>query len=380
MKIHTKFMFLVIGLAVIVGSCKHERQEESYIKKVELTEETIAVGIYKATGVKLENLKYISEAINIDGGIVYVTLTDADILKTKLDNIDVVLFPAMQEEEEIIALEDELVEIFKDFIVKKGKGVVGICNGSMILTSTPDKQTLDLVNVKLNTEDKNEFNEGIIEFKLTEEGEKIFPELTNSDKVFVNYQKGPTLEIIDDSEEDCKIIGGKLSQDINIPLFIADKTGLGKIFIINAHPEVTPGMRWMIPRIIRWVYGRESISYDSNVMRPGLFSNEIILNDELNQEIDILLKDLDNEDEDVQIEAMDKLQDLYPLAASEKVRSLLHEKNDDVKLRAAQFLVDIEFTAAIKDLEKAIKKERSRKVKQQLAAFEMQLEQMLEQN
>ena len=80
------------------------------------------------------------------------------------------------------------------------------------------------------------------------------------------------------------------------------------------------------------------------------------------------------------ISAMDDLQVLYPLAAAEKIRTLLIEKNDDIKLRAAEYLVDIEYTRALNDLKMVIRKERSKKVKEKLIAYRNDMEEMLEQN
>jgi len=66
--------------------------------------------------------------------------------------------------------------------------------------------------------------------------------------------------------------------------------------------------------------------------------------------------------------------------AHDEVRKMLLEKDDDLKLQAARYLVEIEYTRAIDDLKLAIKIERNRKVKEQLADLQLKLENMLEQN
>ncbi len=80
------------------------------------------------------------------------------------------------------------------------------------------------------------------------------------------------------------------------------------------------------------------------------------------------------------IAAMDELQNYYPWLAAENVRPLLSERNDDLKLRAAKYLVDIEYTLAIDDLINAIKKERSKKTKAKLILYKESLERMIDQN
>ena len=156
--------------------------------------------------------------------------------------------------------------------------------------------------------------------------------------------------------------------------------GNGKVFISNVHPETTPGMRWMIPRIVRWVFNKEFILYDENVCRPGFINEETILTEELRREIDSLLNILESGNGKEKLSAMDELQVTYPWFGVEKVRTLLYDKNDDIKLRAAEYLVDCEYTLALDDINKSIRKERNRKVKDKLREYKTALERMLEQN
>ena len=376
-----KLIPVIVTLIVffILVSCNRTSQDSEYIKKVALNQETIAVGIYKATGFEYPNIKYIAEALKIDGGIVYVTLTDADVLKTKLENIDVILFPGMLNGQKIEKFDDEIADIFKNFISKNGKGAIGICNGGGILTNSQDCQSLGLVNIELKENSLTNFNAGIIKFKLSEQGVKLFPELDGFDNLMIDFNQGPEIKILD-TISDINVLGEIANAEASFPMFITSKHGKGKIIITNGNPESTPGMRWMIPRMVRWSINKEFISYDNNVFRPDLLVNEVNLNEDLKSKIEKLLTQLDEGKKDEIISAMDELQEIYPWIAAEKVRYLLIEKNDDIKLRAAKYLVDVEYTLAIDDLRKLIKNERSKKVKEQLIAFKRELESMIEQN
>ena len=139
-------------------------------------------------------------------------------------------------------------------------------------------------------------------------------------------------------------------------------------------------MRWMIPRIVRWIYNKDFVYYNRNVFRPDLFTTEVKLDEELNTKLEKLLKQLEVGKKSEIIAAMDELQEIYPMIAADEVRSLLVEKNSDIMLRAAKYLVDIEYTLAIDDLKKLIKRERSKKIREQLKGFKIELENMLEQN
>ena len=265
-------------------SCQNKKKDNAFIKKVQLSEETIAVGIYKPTGIELNNVQYIAEAINIDAGIVYVTLTDADILKTKLENIDVIIFPGLKNSESIDIMDDEIEDIFKNFITKKGKGALGFCNGAQILTNSEENSSLELIDVKIVKNDKK-FN-GLLKLNLTEKGLDLFPELRDKEEMFIKYNSDVTFDIQNNSDVEANVIVNRLVDDTNIPIFISSKCGKGKLFLITAHPETTPGMRWMIPRIIRWLYGKDPVWYDKNIVRTDLFNQQIEFNDEFIAQVD----------------------------------------------------------------------------------------------
>ena len=372
------YIIMVMSLGLILGSCQNKKKDDTYVKKVQLSEETIAVGIYKPTGVETKNVQYIAEAINIDAGIVYVTLTDAEILKTKLENLDVVVFPDIKNGEKIIAIEDEIEQIFKDFIIKKGKGALGFCNGASMLISSEENNSLELVDVTLT--EKEEKRNGLLQFEITDLGADLFPEFKENQLLFVNYNSDVAFNIKEENNSGVQVMGIWNENDTEMPMFIGSKCGAGKLFLSAAHPETTPGMRWMIPRIIRWVYGKESVWYDNNVVRPELYQEQFIFTDEVLEKIDDLKNTIAKGDKNEKLAAIDEMQNLYPWFAAEEVKELLAHKNKDLKLRAAEFLVDIEYTYALNDIKEAIKDERSRKTKDQLKEYEAALEQMMEQN
>ncbi len=378
MKRSIPIIFTLIVFFILV-SCNRTNKDDEYIKKVALNQETIAVGIYKATGFEYPNIKYIAEALKIDGGIVYVTLTDADVLKTRLENIDVILFPGMLNCQKIEKFDDEIADIFKNFISKKGKGAIGICNGGGICTNSQDYQSLGLVNIELIENSLTNFNAGLIKFKLSEQGVKLFPELDGFDNLIIDFNQGLEIKILDTISE-INVLGEIADAEVSFPMIITSKHGKGKIVITNANPETTPGMRWMIPRMVRWSINKKFISYNNNVFSPGLPAHEGPRGQHPSGKTKNRIWQLDEGKKDEIISAMDELQEIYPWIAAEKVRSLLIKKNSDIKIRAAKYLVDIEYTIAIDDFKKLIKNERSKKVKEQLVAFLNELENMLEQN
>ncbi len=374
-------VYLAIACCVMLfsASCKNGNQKDTYIKKLERNKESIAVGVYKPNDTDVVYVKEIIEALKIDGGIVAVTFNNEDIKRTKLDNIDVLLIPGFKKDSGLIPVNEEIKAIIKKFVESRGKGVVGICNGSNVLTASKKSNTLNLIDLKMVEPGVAENNHGIMPFELTEKGKEIFPELKSSQNLFIDFHNGPFIEMDYNTNQSLFLVGNKLDEKDSIPFFVSGKAGKGKIFVTTAHPETTPGMRWMIPRMVRWVIGRDLVSYGQNVVRPDFFTEQITITKDFSDMIDEQIDLLVNGDKNQKIKAMDKLQHFYPWLAAEKVIPLLSDQSDKVKLRAADFLTEIEYTAAIPDIENAIKKEKRRKTREQLLVFEADLKNMIEQ-
>jgi len=370
------YLLSICSFLIILASCKNRGEKETFVKKLERNKESIAVGVYKPNENDVMYTREIIEALKIDGGIVAVSLDHEDIKRSKLENIDVLIFPEYRYE---IKIDDYLMDIIKDFSVKKGKGIVSLGNGCRILSLNDNNRGLNLVPVKIVAPQPGEAQNGIMKFELTEKGEKIFTELKNTQHLFIDFQSGPIIDLESNKEQLIGLVGKKSNSPVGIPFFVTFPSGKGKIFISTAHPEITTGMRWMIPRMVRWTIGRDLVSYDSNVVRPGFFKQEVILDENNRKEIDELIDLLTQGDKNQKIKAMDKLINIYPWLAAVKVKELLSDPNDNVRLKAAEFLTHIEYTLAITDLEKAVKKERKRKIKEKLSALENEMGSMIEQ-
>lgn len=370
------YLLSICSFLIILASCKNQGEKETFIKKLERNKESIAVGVYKPNEHDVMYTREIIEALKIDGGIVAVSLDHKDIKRSKLENIDVLIFPEFRNE---IEIDEDLMDIIKDFSVNKGKGIVSLGNGCRILSLHDNRRGLNLIPVKIVAPQPGESQNGIMKFELTGKGEKIFTELKNTQHLFIDFQSGPIIDLESNKEQLIGLVGKKSNSPVGIPFFVTFPSGKGKIFISTAHPEITTGMRWMIPRMVRWTVGRDLVSYDNNVVRPGFFKQEVILNEKNRKEIDELMDLLTRGDKNQKIKAMDKLANTYPWLAAVKVKELLSDPNDNVRLKAAEFLTHIEYTLAITDLEKAVKKERKRKVKEQLLALEKEMGSMIEQ-
>lgn len=368
---------IIIFLFIIPSGCRKADDKESlFVRKLEKTTESIAVGIFKGNGASSTCVQETMEAMKIDRGIVCVTLTAADIVRTELANIDVLVLPGGSGRTSINNIGEQGVELIKKFVKRKGKGLVGICAGAYMMTTTPEYPDLEIVDIKAIDIEHDNRGKGLVEFTLTEEGTQIFPELSGLDKLFVDYYEGPVLELNGDKDE-YNVLSDMVSDVCQFgdapsgltpgkPVFINGKAGRGRVFLSVVHPESTPGMRWIVPRMVRWVAGKELISYEGNAVRPELFTSEILQTPETEKRAEELFMLLFNEDPKIQIEAIDELQQLRPWNAKKWVPGLLRDDNPEVRIRAAKFIADIEYTASIPDVETAIKLEKDDEVKAEL--------------
>jgi len=372
------YLLSISCFLILLASCNNSGKKESYVKKLERNKESIAVGVYKPNEEDVIYAREIIEALKIDGGIVAVSLNDEDIKRSKLENIDVLIFPAFRKYSEI-DLDEEMIEIIKNFSLERGKGIVGICSGNKIISKHINPQNIGLINLKMIEPQPGESLNGIMKFELSEKGKQIFPELKNTQNLFIDFQSGPIIDVEKNNKQMVNLIGSKSDNNAGIPFFLTAQAGKGKVFVTTAHPEITPGMRWIVPRIVRWTIGRDLVSYDRNVVRPGFFKQEIVLDENMRREIDEFIEMLTQGDKKQQVEAIEKLSKEYPWVAAEKVKDLLSDPNEKVRLKAAEFLTHIEYTLALEDIQKAIENERKRKVKEQLLAYEDEMSKMIDQ-
>jgi hypothetical protein len=221
---------------------------------------------------------------------------------------------------------------------------------------------------------------GIIKVDLSNSGSDIFPEMNDSTGAFIDYHGDLVFVVDSNSNPDLKNIVHHVYEENTQPLFVTLNMGKGKVFLAASHPESTPGMRWMLPRMVRWVMGRELVAYNNLVTQPEYFKNEILYNKEYTNRFEYLINQLDERRKKDRLLALDELQDKYPWFAAEKVRQMLSDNNAEVRLRAAKYLTEIGYTIAIDDLDNAIHKERNKKNKAKLKEYLNNLEQMIAQD
>ncbi len=369
-----KYLKIPILLFLLMSffSCKTESDVEIDVQN---KPNNIIVGVFNGNGASTVCVLETLEALKIDKGINGVEISASDISSDKIKEFDAIIFPGGSGSKEVNNLGKMGVKNIHKF-VKDGKGVVGICAGAYMMMSTEGYPSLQLSNV--NHIDRAHYNRGrgLVEFTLTEKGYDIFPELKDN-KMFLQYYDGPVMQLKDSSVSSYTELGKyvtDITPDNYAPSGIApgntflftENLGEGKIIAIAGHPESTPGMRWIVPRMARIVTNSELISYDSFFVRPEINDKAILFDKALRKVEKKLFWNLMNDTSEVIISAMNELHSYRSRPAVRWAIGLLRHEDAKVRERAAYLLKETEYSFALPDLEVAFKTETNMDAKNQM--------------
>lgn len=362
-----KILNLFVVLLIVFTSC----QNKTIVK-----DNVITVGVFDKNGDSPYCITDAIEALKIDIDIEPRIISAAEIMSGEAADVDVFLFPGGGGRSETGSLGELGQQKIIDMVKKEGKGVVGICAGAYILSETPDYPSLALSAGEAIDIEHDHRGHGLVKFALTKEGEEIFPELREIEICYSQYYEGPVLIPAKNSKyrytELAKMLsdvhtvdGTPANMTNNRPFVIITDVEKGKTASVVGHPECTPGMRWMIPRLVRVVAGKEIVSYGKNVVRPKIYTKEILFTKERLKKQREAYENLIKSKEE-KLKAMQDIVDMCAWSAKKWIPPMLRDKDFEVRLLAAKLTVYIERTDAIKDLKAAVLNEVNEENKQQL--------------
>ncbi|MEG1935775.1 MAG: BPL-N domain-containing protein, partial [Rikenellaceae bacterium] len=329
----------------------------------DVSSDKIKVGVFDGHGGAQTCIWETIAAIGLDSAMEVRVVTSADIANNVLDSINAIIIPGGGGSRQYMNLGEANEKRIKKFIAD-GNGAVGICAGAYLFSSTPDytcfaingEQAIDIVH--------DNRGHGLSKFTLNEEGKKIFYELSDRDTCYVIYYEGPVFVknqadtikniVLATMESDVHTEGGAPEDMTNgKPFFIMNRYGKGGVVSSIAHPEATPGMMWMVPRMVRLALNKPFISYNKSVVQPDLFNCELLMTvDDLKQESDyfqILLRG----DSTQKIAALDWLEHHHSWEAKRWVQGLLYDRLPSVRVRAAEYIANTHYLPYLKDLRSA---------------------------
>lgn len=345
------------------------------------------VGVFEGHGGAQTCIWEAVAAVQLDPDMTVRTITTSDIANGVLDGLDAVIIPGGGGSTQYLNLGTENIARLRKFI-ESGKGALGICAGAFMFSDTPDYACMRINGAKAIDIDHDNRGHGISKFSLTEAGEQLFPELKDRAFSYVMYYEGPVFAEADNTkikyntlavmESDVHEEGDAPTNMTNDkPFIITNELGHGRVASCIAHPEDTPGMMWMIPRIIRWTLHMPIKAYKDRVVNPNLYNREILMTKaDLKKESGYYKTFLYGSTEE-KISALDWLQACRSWEAKRWVQGLLFDDEPQVRLRAARFIAETDYLPYLKDLEAACKVENDVAVKQDMESYLRSLKALL---
>jgi len=327
-------------------------------------ERPIMAGVYNGDGASAACVIETYEALRIDGGIIPVFIGPIDIYSGKLGGLDVIVFPGGSGSTQYNSLGLVSCDLVRRFVIEEGKGVVGICAGGYLLSDSKGYPCLRLIGADTMDRDHDTRGSALVEVSFTEKGLEFFPEMKECGRGYIQYHDGPVFvppagknappyDELAVNNSDVHHDGGAPSGITTGKAFLlCQEAGRGRVFACAGHPESTTGMRWIVPRMVRWVARREPIAYGADVTRPRLETAESMHSDELETE---LFWRLLADDPSARIEALRRLQAGRYRNAFRWASGMIRDSSPEVRASAARVLAEEEYTAAIPALEAVIR-------------------------
>ncbi|MEN8116528.1 MAG: BPL-N domain-containing protein [Bacteroidota bacterium] len=368
MKLKKRILYILFFAFLI--SCNYGNEES-----LKHQQSKIKVAVFEGDGASVTCVLETYESLKIDTGIEPSIITAAEISAGKIDDFDVIVFPGGSGSKELNNLGDLAAAKVHEF-VNSGKGAVGICAGGYLFSTTKGYPSLQLVSA---TEwDREHYDKGraLVEFKLTDIGDELLPELKNK-KAFLQYYDGPVLMPADSGRSRTMDYTeyAKYVSDIAIhegypsgvtpgkTFLLGEEIGEGRAMVVAGHPESTPGMRWMVPRMARWAAKKELVKYKSKWVRPEINDAPIFYSTDLVKKEKEMFWHLTSDNTENKLMAMQTLFEMRSRPAVRWNLGMLRDAAPEVRVKAASLLKETEYTAALHDLKLALEIETDSSVK-----------------
>lgn len=336
----------------------------------------IIVGVFDGHGGAQSCIWETVAAVRLDPEMIVRTITAADIANNVLDSIHAIVIPGGGGSRQYLNLGAANRKRIEDFVAG-GKGAVGICAGAYLFSNTPGYTCMAINGEQAIDIEHDNRGHGLAKFTLNEEGEKIFPELSGYDTCYVIYYEGPVF-VKNTSDSISNTVLATMESDVHEegnapanmtngkPFFITNNYGKGRVFSSIAHPEATPGMMWIIPRMVRWTLNKPLVAYKQEAVVPGLFNRELLMSLRDLQQETACFQTLLRGDSDEKIAALDWLEAHHSWEAKRWIQGLLYDASPDVRVRAAGYIANTHYLTYLPDLRAAYQTEADESTKTKL--------------
>ncbi len=380
-------MLLILAAAISQSVAGEDRARAENTGRFSEDDRPIVAGVYCGQGASELCVIETVEALRIDPGIKVLTVDPKEIVSGILDGIDVIVFPGGSGSRQSNSIGPLSHDRIREFVISRGKGAVGICAGGYLLSDSKGYPSLSLIGADTVDREHDKRGSALVRVSFTGEGLSVFPEMCGSRSGFIQYHDGPLFVVSPESdagkfttlavnESDVHHTGGAPSGITAGKAFlICAESGKGRVFACAGHPESTPGMRWIVPRMARWAARRELIPYSPDVVRVSLNDREIMHDDEVEME---LFWKLFAGSPRARIDALGSLVEKRYRNGIRWAVGMLRDRSPEVRALAAKTLAEEEYTAATGDIRLAIDSENDLTTRKELESALERLEKMVD--
>ena len=361
-KINKSLPAILILSMIFFAACQQSEQPERQRGRGGL----VRAGVFNERGASATCVLETMEALKIDPGIEPFEISASEMMADSLRGVDVLVFPGGSGSTQNNSMGAMLGDMVNDFVISRGKGVVGICAGAYLISDTEDYPCLRLISAGAVDIEHDKRGSAVVEVKFTDEGVAMFPEMSGHNPGYIQYHDGPLLVPAEGAAGTPLLVHANYVSDVHCSadapagmtpgkIFLASQeVGKGRVFACAGHPESTRGMRWLVPRMVRWAAKEKPVSYGRKVVRPEIGKREIMHDDAVEEE---LFWNLFDEYPKVRINALVTLIELRHRNGFRWAVGMLRDRDPEVRSRAAMVLAGAEYTAALDDLKVAIERE-----------------------
>lgn len=361
---------VALGL-LLLASCGQSTKPANGGANATAKRNVIRVGVFDGHGGAQTCVWEAYESIRRDGDMRPYYVTSADIARGVLDTLDAFIIPGGGGSRQWLNLGAENHRRIESF-VNNGGGVLGICAGAYLLSSTPGYASLGLSKgVAIDIAHDNR-GHGVSKVTLTTLGQELFPELAGLDTIHIMYYEGPVYDTLQRAYGSFATMESDVHEEGNAPanmtngrpFLIGNEAGQGRVMACIAHPEATPGMQWMIPRMVRWTLRKAIAPYDKAMVNPSHLSEECLMSVEmLKRESDTYETFLYGTAEQ-KLEALGWLRSVLSWDAKRWVQGLLYDGDARVRAAAAEYIAWMGYTRYIPDVRAAAASESDAQAKE----------------
>jgi len=359
-----------------------EVNDKSSINLYRRVEGKINVGIYRV-GTKMSNSAIY--AMRIDPNIRSIGITADQVASGILEELDAIVLPGGGGETQVKDLGPEGCKKVDSFVAKGG-GYVGFCAGAYSGSENqrgPSSKKLNLLRTYSDHEGKSwARGAAMTKFENTAAAAKLLPEYQGASAVFYAYNQGPLIGIKALPEVENYVVIQRFISDVNhkiptvkgvmpgkIALMMGEKEK-GKVVLCSAHPESTPGMRWMAPRMVYWSLGKESVTYDPKYVRPKFYQEEVMYEEKTNRQSDVGMKLIADPEVPTprRVETIKHVvrQNPWRFKAKVNLGALLHDQKKEVRSATIEALIELDFFESCPYLKEAYVHEQDEEVRKEI--------------